>query len=58
MTTDAYTIVKRPIVTEKGNLLRDEANQYLFEVAPSANKVQIRQAVEKLDGELPIRQRQ
>lgn len=42
-------IIKRPIVlTEKANLLREETNQYVFEVARTANKTQIRNAVERL----------
>lgn len=42
-------IIKRPLIlTEKGNRLREETNQYLFEVARDANKTQIRGAVEKL----------
>lgn len=42
-------IIKRPLVlTEKGNALREAENQYLFEVARTANKVQIRSAVEQL----------
>jgi len=42
-------IIKRPLVlTEKGNGLREEENQYLFEVARNANKTQIRSAVEHL----------
>jgi large subunit ribosomal protein L23 len=43
-----HDILKRPIaLTEKANLLR-EANQVVFEVAREANKVQIRDAVQKL----------
>ena len=42
-------IIKRPLVlTEKGNALREEENQYLFEVAQGANKTEIRNAVETL----------
>lgn len=42
-------IIKRPLVlTEKGNVLRESENQYLFEVARGANKSQIRTAVETL----------
>ena len=42
-------IVKRPLVlTEKGSRLRESQNQYLFEVATTANKVQIRDAIETL----------
>jgi large subunit ribosomal protein L23 len=42
-------IIRRPIVlTEKANLLREKHNQVVFEVARTANKVEIRQAVQKL----------
>jgi large subunit ribosomal protein L23 len=42
-------IIKRPLVlTEKGNRLREQQNQYLFEVERGANKAQIRDAVETL----------
>jgi large subunit ribosomal protein L23 len=41
-------IIRRPIVlTEKSNRLREQ-NTVVFEVARDANKVQIREAVEKL----------
>jgi large subunit ribosomal protein L23 len=42
-------IIKRPLIlTEKGNVLRETQNQFLFEVDRRANKIQIRQAIEKL----------
>lgn len=42
-------IIRRPIVlTEKANVLRDKHNQVVFEVARDANKVQIKDAVQKL----------
>lgn len=42
-------ILKRPLIlTEKGNSLREQANQYLFEVDTRANKIEIRDAVERL----------
>ena len=45
----AEDIIKRPLIlTEKGNRLREDENQYLFEVARGANKTQIRGAVEAL----------
>jgi len=41
-------VIRRPIaLTEKSNLLRGH-NKVIFEVARGANKVEIRQAVEKL----------
>jgi len=43
------SIIKRPLMlTEKGNVLRETQNQYLFEVDRRANKIQIRNAVETL----------
>ncbi len=42
-----YDILKRPITTEKSNRLKDDFRQYAFEVDLRANKVQIKQAVEK-----------
>jgi len=42
-------IIRRPIVlTEKANLLREKNNQVVFEVARAANKVEIKDAVQKL----------
>ncbi|HJX61325.1 MAG TPA: 50S ribosomal protein L23 [Dehalococcoidia bacterium] len=40
-----YTVIVRPLVTEKSTLL-SSFNKYAFEVMPHANKVQIKQAVE------------
>ena len=48
---EAEHIIKRPLIlTEKGTALREESNKYLFEVERSANKVEIRKAVETLFG--------
>lgn len=42
-------VIKRPIVlTEKAATLKEERNQVIFEVELKADKVQIREAVEKL----------
>jgi large subunit ribosomal protein L23 len=42
-----HEVIRRPLVTEKG-VAKKEAEQTLcFEVAPKANKVQVKQAVEK-----------
>jgi large subunit ribosomal protein L23 len=43
-----YDIVRRPVVTEKSSLLKEMSNQYVFEVATDANKVEIAKAVEQL----------
>jgi large subunit ribosomal protein L23 len=42
-----YQVLKRPILTEKTDLQRDE-NQYVFEVDRRANKLQVKEAVEVL----------
>ena len=41
-------IIREMQVTEKGTALTALANQYVFEVAREANKIEIRQAVEAL----------
>jgi large subunit ribosomal protein L23 len=43
-----YNIIIGPVDTEKTNIAREELNQVAFEVAPSANRVQIRKAVESI----------
>lgn len=45
---DSRTVIRRALVTEKGTTLREKANQYFFEVARDANKVEIRRAVQAL----------
>ena len=45
-----YDIVKKPVITEKANIQQERHNQYAFEVARSASKQEIRQAIEKLFG--------
>ena len=41
-----YDVLKRPVITEKSAVQSDELNQYVFEVAPDANKIQIKEAIE------------
>ena len=42
-------VIKRPLLlTEKGTRLRESENQYSFEVALKANKVEIKKAIETL----------
>lgn len=43
-----YDVIRRPVVSEKANIISEERNQYVFEVAPEANKKQIKQAVETI----------
>jgi|WetSurMetagenome_2_1015567.scaffolds.fasta_scaffold1109499_2 large subunit ribosomal protein L23 len=45
---ELHTIIKRPVLTEKSNLLKEGANTIIFEVINDANKNEIKSAVEKL----------
>ncbi len=45
---DPYYIIRKPLVTEKGTMVAETANQFVFDVAPDANKVEVQKAVEKL----------
>jgi len=45
---EAHEIIKRPPITEKSSRQKEKENQIAFVVDPKANKVEIRQAVEKL----------
>jgi large subunit ribosomal protein L23 len=42
----AYSIIKRPILTEKTLMQKNLYNKLTFEVDPRANKIEIRKAVE------------
>ena len=42
-----FTVIKRPLVTEKGVLKKDSERTMCFEVSVDANKSQIRDAVQK-----------
>lgn len=43
-----YQIVRRPIITEKALTAKEAANTMVLEVHPDANKIQVKQAVEKV----------
>jgi large subunit ribosomal protein L23 len=43
-----YDIIRRPLITEKTTIQKDEANQVTFEVDRRANRIEIRRAVEKI----------
>jgi len=48
MSRDPRLVLIRPLTTEKSMLEKDELNRVTFQVATDANKVEIRQAVEKV----------
>ncbi|MGI8992163.1 MAG: 50S ribosomal protein L23 [Bryobacteraceae bacterium] len=43
-----HDVIKRPLVTEKSHDKKEQERTLCFEVAPSANKIQIKSAVERL----------
>ena len=49
MATNAYDIVKRPVITEQ-SMEQSEMKRYTFEGAKRANKIEIAKAVEEIFG--------
>ena len=47
---ESFDIIDSIRLTEKGTLLSEKHNQYVFRVKPYANKRQIKQAIEQLFG--------
>ena len=43
-------VIRRPLVTEKTTVLREDGRTVVFEVARAANKIEIKRAIEKLLG--------
>ena len=43
-----FDIIKAPIITEKSQLISANDRKYVFKVDVNANKVEIKQAVEKI----------
>ena len=50
MTLKLTDIIRRPLITEKTSILREDGRTIVFQVALNANKIQIRRAVEQLLG--------
>ena len=49
MATNAYDIIKRPIITEQ-SMSEIDTKKYVFEVAKDANKIEIAKAIEEIFG--------
>jgi large subunit ribosomal protein L23 len=43
-------VIRRPLVTEKTSILREDGRTIVFQVAAGANKAEIRRAIEQLLG--------
>lgn len=44
---ELYNVIKEPIITEKSMALKEKENKYTFACDPKANKIEIKNAVEK-----------
>ena len=51
---EPFDIIDSIRLTEKGTLLSEKHNQYVFRVKPYANKLQIKRAIEQLFGKKVI----
>ena len=51
---EPFDIIDSIRLTEKGTLLSEKQNQYIFRVKPHANKLQIKRAIEQLFGKKVI----
>lgn len=49
-----HEVIRKPLVTEKSNICRDEGNVYTLAVDPRANKHEIARAVEALFGNVTV----
>jgi large subunit ribosomal protein L23 len=43
-----YTVIQRPLFTEKGSQLKESENKILVRVSPEANKLEIKKAIEEI----------
>lgn len=43
-----YSVIRKPLFTEKGSALKEAENKVLIEVNRDANKIEIKQAVEEI----------
>jgi len=45
---DPHTIIRRPLITEKSTYSMDRTNAYVFEIDSSANRIEVKSAVEEI----------
>ena len=44
----AHNMIVRALITEKGTVMREKSNKYVFQVDAAANKIEIKKAVESI----------
>ena len=48
MAVNHYSILEKPLVTEKSTMMQEQGNRVMFQVKRSANKLQIKEAVQNI----------
>jgi large subunit ribosomal protein L23 len=48
MAVNHYSILEKPLVTEKSTMMQEQGNRVMFQVRRSANKLQIKEAVQNI----------
>jgi large subunit ribosomal protein L23 len=48
MALNHYSILEKPLVTEKSTMMQEQGNRVMFQVKRSANKLQIKEAVQNI----------
>ena len=45
-----YDVIRKPIITEKATMASEQMNRFTFEVIQTANKIEIKNAIERMYG--------
>jgi large subunit ribosomal protein L23 len=48
MAVNNYSILEKPLITEKSTMMQEQGNRVMFQVKRSANKLQIKEAVQSI----------
>jgi len=48
MDLNVYEIIKGPVISEKATMLNQKLNKFMLKVHPQANKMQIKEAIQRL----------
>ena len=48
MSVDLYRVLEKPLITEKSTLMQEHGNRVMFQVNRASNKMQIKEAVQKI----------
>lgn len=48
MSSDHYRVLEKPLITEKSTMMQEHGNRVMFQVNRNANKLQIKDAVQKV----------